>query len=143
IAEVSPLLITMHKNYRPTGLYSPVFFALVIWVAALTTALAQGMLLPTTTLKVGAYTVNAEIAANEASRSQGLMRRTALPADHGMLFVFQESNAPCFWMKNTPLPLSIAFIGANGRIVNIADMQPHSTDTHCAARPILYALEMP
>lgn len=100
------------------------------------------MLLPTTQLKVGPHTVWAEIAATQASRSYGLMNRSSLPEDHGMLFVFDTDEATCFWMKNTPLPLSIAFIDAQGVILNIADMQPHTTDTHCPAAPMRYALEM-
>ncbi|WP_371743183.1 DUF192 domain-containing protein [Pollutimonas harenae] len=103
---------------------------------------AQGMLLPTTQIKVGPQTVQAEVAATDASRSYGLMNRQSLPTDHGMLFVFDSVGMPCFWMKNTPLPLSIAFIDAQGMIVNIADMQPHSLDTHCPAAAIVFALEM-
>lgn len=59
-----------------------------------------------------------------------------------MLFVFEQVGTPCFWMKNTPLPLSIAFIGVDGKIVNIADMQALSLAPHCPAGPIVYALEM-
>lgn len=136
----------MHKSYRHTGLFSPVFFCCVLTLLALGLASgparAQAMLLPTAQLKVGPHAVQAEVAATEASRSYGLMNRNALPADHGMLFVFDAVGMPCFWMKNTPLPLSIAFIDAQGKIVNIADMQPHSLDTHCPQAPILYALEM-
>ncbi len=100
------------------------------------------MLLPTAQIQVGPHTVQAEVAATDASRSYGLMNRASLPADHGMLFVFDALGTPCFWMKNTPLPLSIAFIDPRGVIVNIADMQPHSLDTHCPAAPIAFALEM-
>lgn len=103
---------------------------------------AQSMLLPMTDLKVGPHTVRAEIAATDESRSYGLMNRASLPPDQGMLFVFNQASQTCFWMKNTPLALSIAFIDAAGTIVNIADMQPNSLDTHCPAAPILYALEM-
>ncbi len=70
------------------------------------------------------------------------MQRQSLPPNHGMLFVFEKIGMPCFWMKNTPLPLSIAFIDAQGIIVNIADMQAHSLDTHCPTGPVIYALEM-
>lgn len=70
------------------------------------------------------------------------MYRTFLPPDTGMLFVFDRPGLPCFWMKNTPLPLSIAFIDQRGRIVNIADMQPHDQTSHCPTAPVLYALEM-
>ncbi len=70
------------------------------------------------------------------------MGREKLLADHGMLFVFPGETTTCFWMRNTPLPLSIAFINAEGRIVNIADMQPMTETSHCPLAPIVYALEM-
>jgi uncharacterized membrane protein (UPF0127 family) len=86
--------------------------------------------------------VRAEIAANQDSRARGLMFRTDMPADAGMLFVFPSDTEGPFWMMNTYLPLSIAFIGADGRIVSIKDMQPRSTDlTHPGAR-YRYALEV-
>lgn len=100
------------------------------------------MLLPTTELTVGREPIHAEVAATEASRQRGLMYRHLLPPDQGMLFVFDEPAVQCFWMKNTPLPLSIAFIDARGAIVNITDMQAQSTDIHCPAGPVRYALEM-
>jgi len=135
----------MHKFYRFTGLSSPVFFPILLLIAMLLvpiTLRAQSMLLPMADLKVGPHAVRAEIAATQESRSYGLMNRASLRPDHGMLFVFDEIGQPCFWMKNTPLPLSIAFIDAAGTIVNIADMQPNSLASHCPAAPILYALEM-
>jgi hypothetical protein len=70
------------------------------------------------------------------------MHRTALAPNGGMLFVFDDDAVHCMWMKNTPLPLSVAFIDAAGAIVNIADMQPHTEVSHCAARPARFALEM-
>jgi len=100
------------------------------------------MLLPTAELSVGGTPVHAEVAATPASRNLGLMFRQSLPVDHGMLFVFEADVQQCFWMKNTPLPLSIAFIDAGGRIVNIRDMQPLSEASHCPIAPIRYALEM-
>lgn len=136
----------MHKFYLFTGLFGPVFFRTctvlaMAWLGA-SSALAQGMLLPTAQLLVGPYRVSAEVAATEESRSHGLMQRQSLPANHGMLFVFEKVGTPCFWMKNTPLPLSIAFIDEQGVIVNIADMQAHSLDSHCPKGPVIYALEM-
>lgn len=116
--------------------------ALILAAGGLQTASAQPMLLPTAQLKIGPYVAYAEIAATDSSRSYGLMNRPSLAADHGMLFVFDDTGMPCFWMKNTPLPLSIAFISEQGAIVNIADMQPHSLDSQCPAAPIRYALEM-
>ncbi|MBP6019985.1 MAG: DUF192 domain-containing protein [Burkholderiaceae bacterium] len=105
-------------------------------------AAAQAMLLPVAELKIAQYTVQAEVAATESSRSFGLMHRPSLLPNHGMLFVFDSAAGHCFWMKNTPLPLSIAFIAENGSILNIADMQPYSEDGHCPIAPALYALEM-
>ncbi|MGB3288397.1 MAG: DUF192 domain-containing protein, partial [Burkholderiaceae bacterium] len=84
----------------------------------------------------------AEVAATDDSRAQGLMNRASLPESHGMLFVFDNPTTTCFWMKNTPLPLSIAFIDVRGTVVNIADMQPRTLDAHCPTAPMLYALEM-
>jgi uncharacterized membrane protein (UPF0127 family) len=93
-------------------------------------------------LGAGMHVIRAEVADSNASRAQGLMRRTSLPPNGGMLFVFDEDAIHCMWMKNTLIPLSVAFIDERGAIVNIADMQPHSEQSHCAARPARYALEM-
>ncbi len=136
----------MYKFYPHTGLARPVFFGIFLMALLLAfgplPARAQSMLLPTAQLMVGKHAVNAEIAATDESRSYGLMQRQSLPPDHGMLFVFDDAGMPCFWMKNTPLPLSIAFIDAQGVIVNIADMEPLSLDGHCPSGPVVYALEM-
>ena len=88
------------------------------------------------------HLIRAEVAADFASRAQGLMHRKSLAPNAGMLFVFDEAAPHCMWMKNTYIPLSVAFIDEQGAIINIADMQPHSEQSHCAARPALYALEM-
>ncbi len=93
-------------------------------------------------LKIGAHTVTAEIAATPEARELGLMQRKSLCADCGMLFVFPDAKRYAFWMKNTPLPLSIAFIARDGRIVNIDEMQPYSLDPHYAQDKVPYALEM-
>jgi uncharacterized membrane protein (UPF0127 family) len=135
----------MHKSFRSTGLFSPVFFLAYLLAMAVILPLgatAQSMLLPTAQLTIGAHKIQAEVAATDASRSNGLMNRTSLPDNHGMLFVFDGPTTTCFWMKNTPLPLSIAFIDSKGKIVNIADMQPHSLDSHCPLAPVTHALEM-
>ena len=128
----------MHKTLLLAALC---LLGLVVY-AATRSAQAQAMLLPTAQIQLGPHTVQAEVAATESSRSFGLMNRQSLPPDHGMLFVFDSVGVTCFWMKNTPLPLSIAFIDPHGVIVNIADMQPHSLDSHCPVAPIAYALEM-
>ena len=105
-------------------------------------ALAQQPPLPTVELGAGMHLIRAELAATDAARALGLMHRTSLAPNGGMLFVFDAPGAYCMWMKNTPLPLSVAFIDAAGAIVNIEDMQPHTEQSHCAARPVSYALEM-
>ncbi len=130
----------MFKFYRYKGLLAPVFFGIAGLLPSLVAA--QAMLLPVAELKIAQYTVQAEVAATEASRSFGLMHRQALLPNHGMLFVFDRAAGHCFWMKNTPLPLSIAFIAEDGSILNIADMQPYSEAGHCPIAPALYALEM-
>ena len=104
---------------------------------ALPAAWAEGI-----TLKIGTQTVQAEIADTPQSREHGLMQRDHLCANCGMLFVFDRAGQYSFWMKNTPLPLSIAFISADGSIINIEEMQPNTTDTHDARGEALYALEM-
>lgn len=98
--------------------------------------------LPVVPLTAGMYAIQAEVAADDASRQQGLMFRKNMPANAGMLFVLEEKAGHCFWMKNTELPLSIAFLADDGTIVNIEDMQPHSEDNHCPKAAVRYALEM-
>ena len=108
----------------------------------LVAAPAAAQTLPVTQLTAGMHVIRAEVAADFGSRSQGLMHRKSLDPNAGMLFIFDEAAPHCMWMKNTYIPLSVAFIDAQGVIINIADMQPHSEQSHCAARPAVYALEM-
>ncbi len=96
----------------------------------------------TATLHIGQLRIQAEIARTPQSHERGLMQRDYLCPDCGMLFVFPEAGRLSFWMKNTPLPLSIAFIAADGTILNIEEMQPNTTNTHSAQGDALYALEM-
>ncbi len=104
--------------------------------------LAQQPELPSTTLNADIYVIHAEVADTPATRELGLMRRKSMPMGAGMLFVFDESARHCMWMKNTLIPLSVAFIDERGRIANIADMQPLNETSHCAAQPARFALEM-
>ena len=105
-------------------------------------AAAQQPALRTVELGAGMHLIRAELADRDATRALGLMHRRSLPPNGGMLFVFDEDAIHCMWMKNTLIPLSVAFLDAQGAIINIADMQPHSEQSHCAARPARYALEM-
>jgi uncharacterized membrane protein (UPF0127 family) len=95
-----------------------------------------------TALSVGGERIEAEVAASEADRHLGLMYRGSLPAGRGMVFVFPSDIRICMWMKNTLIPLSVAFIDRDGRILNIEDMAPQSEDNHCATQLARYALEM-
>ena len=98
--------------------------------------------LPVAELGAGMYRIEAEVAHTFQSRQIGLMQRSRMAPQQGMVFVFPQDAVHCMWMKNTLLPLSVAFLDAQGRILNIEDMQPHSEDNHCAAAPARYALEM-
>lgn len=98
--------------------------------------------LPTARLTMSAHTITVEVAANDAQRATGLMHRFSLGPDSGMLFVFDAPSRRSFWMRNVHFPLSIAFIDANGTIVNIEDMAPHDERSTWSAAPVLYALEM-
>ena len=93
-------------------------------------------------LNAGMHIIQAELAANDKDRQQGLMFREKMGPNEGMVFVFDAPATVCMWMKNTPLPLSVAFIDESGKIVNIEDMKPQTTESHCAKKPIRYALEM-
>lgn len=93
-------------------------------------------------LTAGMHVIQAEVAATEAERQQGLMFREKMEPNEGMVFLFDAPASVCMWMKNTLLPLSVAFLDGNGKIVNIEDMKPQTTDSHCAKRPVRYALEM-
>ncbi len=100
--------------------------------------------LPTTSLSIGMHIINAEVASSEAEHEQGLMQRKSLAPNEGMLFVFERPATVCMWMKDTLIPLAVAFIDADGKIVNIEEMKALSLDSHCGKKPlhILYALEM-
>jgi uncharacterized protein len=111
----------------------------VVAIAAASTALAQ---MPVMQLSAGIHLVRAEVASTLDTRATGLMFRKSLGPNEGMLFVFPEAQVHCMWMKNTFVPLSVAFIDSTGTIVSISDMQPQTETSHCAAGPAKYALEM-
>lgn len=98
--------------------------------------------LPRVTLSAGMHLIQAQVAATPEQRATGLMFRKEMPASEGMLFIFEQPAGQCFWMKNTLLPLTAAFVADDGTIVNLADMKPQSLDSHCSARPVRYVLEM-
>ncbi len=124
--------------------------AILLPFAALSLAHAQTMPpgakqpseFPRAKLTAGMFVIDAAVAANDADREQGLMYRTQLAANEGMLFVFDENAVHCFWMKNTLIPLSIAFIRADGTITDIDEMDAETTNNHCPRNNGVYALEM-
>jgi len=91
---------------------------------------------------VGGVPISVEIADTHALRERGLMNRDSLPADYGMLFVYPDEMIRSFWMRNTRIPLDIAFIDRNGSIINIEQMQAQTDDNTLSAGPAMYALEM-
>lgn len=103
---------------------------------------ATGAELPTRSLTINGQKLVAEVAATAEQRTTGLMHRFSLQPDHGMLFVFERAEPQGFWMRNTFIPLSIAFIASDGRIVNVEDMAPQTETTHWSRGPVIYALEM-
>lgn len=103
---------------------------------------AQAQRLPTVKLSAGMHNIVAQLAQTPEQRQIGLMFRKDMPAHEGMLFVFERAEVQCFWMKNTLLPLSAAFVANDGTIVNIADMAPQTLDSHCSGKPVRLVLEM-
>ena len=111
-------------------------------VVALAISTAQAQQLPEVMLSVNGHKLTAEVAHTVPTRSQGLMHRRMLPENRGMLFVFDNVAIHAMWMMNTYIPLSVAFLDERGVIINIEDMKPHTQDTHPAAKPARYALEV-
>lgn len=103
----------------------------------------QGASFSVTTLNIGINVIRAEVAATPQQREQGLMFREKLGQNEGMVFVFDQPQQVCMWMKNTLIPLSVAFIDEDGKIVNVEEMKPQTLDSHCAKKKVPFALEMP
>lgn len=128
------------RTTKRQGSALPLSFLLAFLAALALPALGQPR--PLAELTAGMYRIQAEVVADPETRARGLMHRPELAQNAGMLFIFDDHAIHCMWMKNTLIPLSVAFIDDRGTIVNIADMAPHDLQSHCAARPVKYALEM-
>ena len=117
----------------------------LITLAAALPASAQNqpqMNLQRVEITAGMHRIDAQVAAAPQERQSGLMHRMEMPAHEGRLCVFEQPATQCFWMKNTLLPLTAAFVADDGTIVNLADMKPQTEDSHCSAKPVRYVLEM-
>jgi uncharacterized membrane protein (UPF0127 family) len=98
--------------------------------------------LPRIQLSAGMHLIDTQLATTDQQRATGLMFRKEMPQTEGMLFVFEQASQQCFWMKNTLLPLSAAFVADDGTIVNLVEMKPQTTDSHCSTQPVRFVLEM-
>ena len=130
---------------KARALAASVLASALLWAgnpAAAQGEAGQPQRLQAITLNAGMHNIRAEVARSEEERQTGLMFRREMATHEGMLFIFDEREQRCFWMKNTPLPLSIAFIADDGTIVDLLDMRPQSLDNHCSSKPVRYALEM-
>jgi uncharacterized membrane protein (UPF0127 family) len=119
-----------------TALLLPLFAAAIAW------AQTGPQKLPSIRLNAGIHNIQAEVAQSPEERSIGLMFRTAMGPNEGMLFEFEQPEKQCFWMKNTLLPLAVAFVDDDGSIVNIDTMKPQTLDSHCSSKPVRFVLEM-
>ena len=129
---------------RRLRLPSAVITLIALWLSA-TTVSAQDepqTTLPRIHLTAGMHRIDTQVAMSPEQRSTGLMHRKDMPQHEGMLFVFEQPSVQCFWMKNTLLPLTAAFVADDGTIVNLVDMKPQTTDSHCSTKPVRFVLEM-
>jgi len=125
-----------------TFIRQSVFAGLLALTANLSLAQNINTSLPIIELKAGIYRIQAEVANTPQARQVGLMNRASMPTDSGMLFIFDQKATHCFWMSNTKIPLAIAFLADDGKIVNIEEMQAETLNNHCPKAPVRYALEM-
>jgi uncharacterized protein len=129
----------------PVRFSTATLHSLVVTLAFSVCAMAQDapqMNLPRVKLSAGMHLIDAQVAQTGQQRQTGLMFRREMPQHEGMLFVFEQPATQCFWMKNTLLPLTAAFVADDGTIVNLADMKPQTEDSHCSTQPVRYVLEM-
>ena len=134
------------RAHRAGSLLPTAAWGALAWLIALQAqpSLAQTapQSLPMLTLNAGIHNITAELAQSEEQRATGLMFRETMQPNHGMLFAFERAGQQCFWMKNTLLPLDIAFVADDGTIVNVDRMKPQTLDPHCSSQPVRFVLEM-
>jgi uncharacterized protein len=125
-----------------TRSFNPLFALAGLLLSLAATAQDAPQKLPAITLNAGMHIIQAELAQTPDQRSIGLMFRKTMGTNEGMLFAFEQPATQCFWMKNTLLPLDIAFVAADGTVVNIDAMKPQTLDSHCSTKPVPFVLEM-
>jgi uncharacterized protein len=141
-------IVLQERTSSPAGWQLGRKSALVLVSLALSAATALAQVpsgpqhLPVVKLTAGMHVIKAEVAQTPREHEIGLMWRTSMGTNEGMIFVFPQDARQCFWMKNTLLPLSIAFVAADGRIVNLDEMQPQTESSHCSTEPVRHVLEM-
>jgi uncharacterized membrane protein (UPF0127 family) len=127
-------------NYKALGIF--LMAVVTSQVSYSQTAASPQLDLPRIQISAGMYLIDTQVAATNEQRATGLMFRQKMPASEGMLFVFDQPSEQCFWMKNTVLALTAAFIADDGTIVNLADMKPLTTESHCSMKSVRFVLEM-
>ena len=131
------------SDKRPKAGFAKLFAAAgSLFMAAAMAQSSPQLDLPRTKLNAGMHVLDVQLAKTPEQRQIGLMWRKDMPQHEGMLFVFEQTAMQCFWMRNTLIPLSAAFVADDGTIVNIADMKPQSDDSHCSEKPVRFVLEM-
>jgi len=133
---------TLPSLARCLGSVAAILAALAGAMASAQSGQEQPQRLQAITLGAGMHNIRAELAITPEQRQTGLMFRRDLASHEGMLFIFEHAQPQCFWMRNTPTPLTIAFVADDGSIVNLADMKPFDEASHCSEQPVRYVLEM-
>ena len=138
--SLPPFLIALSPM---NNFFTCVFAALLVMLAGVAAAdESPQMNLQRITLTAGIHQIDAQVAVAQNEHATGLMYRDEMPMNEGMLFVFDKPERKCFWMRNTRIPLTIAFVEDDGTIVNLENMKPQTTDSHCSIKPVRYVLEM-
>ena len=137
-------------SHRPGAAMRATFFGTLVALSSLLSAPVsaqngmptEAQRLPVTGLRAGMHLIQAEIAQTPREHAIGLMFRTEMGANEGMIFAFPKEAKQCFWMKNTLIPLAVAFVDDKGEIVNLDEMQAQTEAPHCSTRPVRFVLEM-
>ena len=136
------LKLPLNRFMDDLGIFINGFILLILVTLSHVHAQPYAKSLAVIELKTGIYRIQAEVADTPETRQTGLMNRSAMPNNSGMLFIFDEKATHCFWMRNTKIPLAIAFIGDDGKIINIEEMQANTENNHCPKAYVRFALEM-